>query len=111
MSTEPYTTISCDTSGMDETTANVVDQLVTDMNTLYYDMYKVGISQDALGDALDEMSAQASGPDAWTGEVWLTMLKALTIECNSIAGALCCITDTMNIIDDLMNIVTTSQNA
>ena len=112
---QEYTTVSCDTDSLryigDDATADAVDQLVTDINTLYYDMYKVGVSQGALDVTLDEMGAQASGPDAWTGSVWITMIKALTIECNSVAGALCCITDTMNIIDDLMNVMTTSQNA
>lgn len=109
MSDTPYTYITFDSTGMttsadnkDVNTYDTTQALVDDINQIYADEYKLGLSQDDLDAAIGVMVGD-SGTESLKGLI--DIIGVLTIECNSISGALVIINDTMNVISDVTNLV------
>ncbi len=103
-----YATVSYDDTGMTQDTIDATDDLVADINQIYADAYKLGLSQADLDAAIGVMVGD-SGTESLKGLV--DIIGVLTVECNSISGALVIINDVMNVISDTTNLMSTAMNS
>ncbi len=102
-----YTTIIIEPTGVADTDAATL-ALQNDINKIYKDAYNLGLSKKDLDAAIAAMSAN-SGSQSIQGLD--DIIKVLTVECNSIAGALTIINDTINVISDTTNLVSKAMNS
>ena len=104
-----YTQITdYDKTGMTQDTIDATDALVADMNQIYADAYNLGLSKEDLDYAISVMVGDSSSTSL---KGLMDIIGVLTVECNSIAGALVGISDVMNIISDTTNLMSTAMNS
>ena len=97
-----------DTNGMTQDTYDATKTTVDDINQIYADAYKLGLSQDDLDYAISVMVGDSSSTSL---KGLMDIIGVLTIECNSISGALVLINDVMNVISDMTNLMSTAMNS
>lgn len=109
-SSTEYTQVSYDSSQItNQDVKNSTDVLVDDINQLYSDMYGVGLTDQALHASTDKLASQSSDP---YGSCWITLVtETMSLDCNVIAGIMVCMADVMNILSDVRNLFTLSQNS
>ena len=110
--TPTYVEITSPTNGTNDAD-KAVDQLVKDINIMYDTMDDLGISDSETQDLIDKMlvDSNSNNPDSYTSGSQLDMIQVLIQSSNSVAGGLTLISETMNVVTDLTNLITVGQKA
>ncbi len=111
---EAYTTVKCTgQTGSSNTSTEVTDQLVADINQLYKTMYEIGLSEDELDDLIEIMmqDSNSSNTNSWTANTMLDMIEVLIQDTTCVYGALAFMAGLMNVTSDLTNEVTAAQDS